>query len=67
MNRIPPADGKPSLPAWGRLSEQSSTIGQIIATVEDLAAQSKSARGQRGHRSGQAGEHGKGFGVVAQE
>ena len=24
----------------GRLSEQSSTIGQIIATVEDLAAQS---------------------------
>ena len=50
-----------------RLSEQSQTIGQIIATVEDLAAQSNLLAVNAAIEAAKAGEHGKGFGVVAQE
>jgi methyl-accepting chemotaxis protein len=50
-----------------RLSEQSQTIGQIVATVEDLAAQSDILAVNASIEAAKAGEHGKGFGVVAQE
>jgi methyl-accepting chemotaxis protein len=50
-----------------RLSEQSQTIGQIIATVEDLAAQSNLLAVNAAIEAAKAGEQGKGFGVVAQE
>lgn len=50
-----------------RLSEQSQTIGQIIATVEDLAAQSNLLAVNAAIEAAKAGEHGKGFNVVAQE
>jgi methyl-accepting chemotaxis protein len=50
-----------------RLGEQSQTIGQIIATVEDLAAQSNLLAVNAAIEAAKAGEHGKGFGVVAQE
>ncbi|MDB6100357.1 MAG: methyl-accepting chemotaxis sensory transducer [Gammaproteobacteria bacterium] len=50
-----------------RLSEQGQTIGQIIATVEDLAAQSNLLAVNAAIEAAKAGEHGKGFGVVAQE
>ena len=50
-----------------RLSEQSQTIAQIIATVEDLAAQSNLLAVNAAIEAAKAGEHGKGFGVVAQE
>ena len=50
-----------------RLSEQGHTIGQIIATVEDLAAQSNLLAVNAAIEAAKAGEHGKGFGVVAQE
>jgi len=53
--------------SMGRLSEQGSTIGQIIATVEDLAAQSNLLAVNAAIEAAKAGEHGKGFGVVAQE
>jgi methyl-accepting chemotaxis protein len=49
------------------LSEQSQAIGQIIATVEDLAAQSNLLAVNAAIEAAKAGEHGKGFGVVAQE
>lgn len=51
----------------GRLSEQSQAIGQIIATVEDLAAQSNLLAVNAAIEAAKAGEHGKGFSVVAQE
>jgi methyl-accepting chemotaxis protein len=50
-----------------RLSEQTQAIGQIIATVEDLAAQSNLLAVNAAIEAAKAGEHGKGFGVVAQE
>jgi methyl-accepting chemotaxis protein len=50
-----------------RLSEQGQAIGQIIATVEDLAAQSNLLAVNAAIEAAKAGEHGKGFSVVAQE
>lgn len=50
-----------------RLSEQSQAIGQIIATVEDLAVQSNLLAVNAAIEAAKAGDHGKGFGVVAQE
>ena len=50
-----------------RLSEQGQTIGQILATVEDLAAQSNLLAVNASIEAAKAGEQGKGFAVVAQE
>ncbi len=50
-----------------RLSEQSLAIGQIIASVEDLATQSNLLAVNASIEAAKAGEHGKGFAVVAQE
>ncbi len=50
-----------------RLSEQSQAVGQIIASVEDLATQSNLLAVNAAIEAAKAGEHGKGFGVVAQE
>jgi methyl-accepting chemotaxis protein len=50
-----------------KLSEQSQAIGQIMASVEDLAAQSNLLAVNASIEAAKAGEHGKGFSVVAQE
>jgi len=50
-----------------RLSEQSQAIGEIIATVNDLAEQSNLLAVNASIEAAKAGEHGKGFAVVAQE
>jgi PAS domain S-box-containing protein len=50
-----------------RLSEQSQAIGEIIATVNDLADQSNLLAVNAAIEAAKAGEQGKGFSVVAQE
>jgi len=50
-----------------RLGEQSQTIGEIIATVNDLAEQSNLLAVNAAIEAANAGEHGKGFTVVARE
>lgn len=50
-----------------RLSEQTQAIGQIIAAVDDLAAQSNLLAVNAAIEAAKAGEQGKGFSVVAQE
>lgn len=49
------------------LSTQSQAIGEIITSVDDLAAQSKLLAVNASIEAAKAGEEGKGFGVVAQE
>jgi methyl-accepting chemotaxis protein len=50
-----------------RLSEQGQAIGEIIATVGDLAEQSNLLAVNAAIEAAKAGEQGKGFAVVAQE
>lgn len=50
-----------------RLSEQSQAIGEIIASVNDLADQSHLLAVNAAIEAARAGDHGKGFSVVAQE
>lgn len=50
-----------------RLSEQSQAISEIITTVNDLADQSNLLAVNAAIEASKAGEHGKGFTVVAQE
>ena len=50
-----------------RLSEQGQKIGEIIATVNDLAEQSNLLAVNAAIEASKAGEQGKGFTVVAQE
>jgi methyl-accepting chemotaxis protein len=50
-----------------RLAEQGQAIGEIIATVNDLAEQSNLLAVNAAIEATRAGEYGKGFAVVAQE
>ena len=50
-----------------RLSEQSQAIGMIIATVDSISEQSNVLAVNASIEAAKAGEHGKGFSVVAQE
>jgi methyl-accepting chemotaxis protein len=49
------------------LSEQTQQIGEITATVNDIASQSNLLALNASVEAARAGEHGKGFGVVAVE
>ena len=49
------------------LNEQSSQVGEIIASVTEIAAQSKLLALNASIEAARAGEHGRGFGVVAKE
>ncbi|HWQ67951.1 MAG TPA: methyl-accepting chemotaxis protein [Methanospirillum sp.] len=50
-----------------KLSEQSQAIGEIIATVTDIAEQSNLLAVNASIEAAKAGDYGRGFGVVAQE
>ncbi len=50
-----------------RLAEQAQAIGEIIATVNDIAEQTNILALNAAIEASRAGEHGKGFGVVATE
>jgi hypothetical protein len=50
-----------------RLSDQTQAVGDIITTVNDLAEQSNLLSVNASIEAAKAGEHGKGFTVVAQE
>jgi len=50
-----------------KLSEHGQAIGEIIATVENVAEQSRLLAVNASIEAVKAGEHGKGFAVVAQE
>ena len=50
-----------------RLAEQAQAIGEIIATVTDIAEQTNILALNAAIEASRAGEHGKGFGVVAAE
>lgn len=49
------------------LAEQAQAIGEIIATVNDIAEQTNLLALNAAIEASRAGEHGKGFGVVASE
>jgi methyl-accepting chemotaxis protein len=53
--------------AIGRLSDEAQSVGDVIATVNDLAEQSNLLSVNASIEAAKAGEAGKGFAVVAQE